>query len=618
MEGGAAGGGGQGRLRESEARGGRLYTGIMRLWYAAGILMCLPLAAQKPCQQAAVYMPCELDFEIPEGDAGKHANPYELAQLWAEFRSPEFKTYLVHAFWRGGRKLTIRFTPTEAGAWTYRLTSNLAAYDGRAGTFAAAGDGPPAAFIRRANVHHWQYTEGRKPHLYMGAEDAPGTAARAWAERGFTHLAVRVLNDNAFPSPEGPNPEWFERLDARVYEIHSAGITVDFLLAAAPGELARIAPSPAQRERLARYLTARYAAFNGTWQLVEEWESYPGARALLKEFGSLIKKMDPYGHPITARARDSSAFLGRDGWMDHVIYGPGRDELIAVEHQANAAPQVALVDGSLAPDEFRRRLWNAVMSGAYPSMKGTVSPDAENARAMEAWFRFMSGRVRFWDTQPYFDVEGGRAIALPGLQTEDYDLPATEYIVYIEKPARIQVKTRKHSYDVYWVNPSTGEARKEKKSWKGELYEASPPDASRDWVLHLSRDGRKEGMLRSYKFESWPVLMQEPERSPQKTPFELARPAMGETLAAGRPVPYEIRLKRETGGTRRMTYVLTGEFVQDGEGARYLAAGPAGAFTADPALLKSDSGALAVRLAALNAAGKLYLLDSVFTVRKDK
>jgi len=125
-------------------------------------------------------------------------------------------------------------------------------------------------------------------------------------------------------------------------------------------------------------------------------------------------------------------------------------------------------------------------------------------------------------------------------------------------------------------------------------------------------------MLRSYKFESWPVPVQEPERSPQKAPFELTKPAMGETLTAGVPAPYEITLKRQTGGTRRMTYVLTGEIVQDGEGARYLASGPSGAFTVDPALMKSGSGALAVRLAALNAAGKLYLLDYVFPVKKDR
>jgi len=593
-----------------------LYTGSMRLWALAGMLAGALVQAQPSCQQASVYMPCELDFEIPDSAAAQHANPYVSASLQAEFRSPEFRTYLVHAFWRGGRRLTIRFTPTEAGAWTYRLTSNISAFNGQTGSFRADPRKPPAAFIRRANVHHWQYTEERKPHLYMGADDVPGAPVSAFAARKFTHLAVRVLNGQAFPKPDRPDPAWFERLDARISEIHSAGITVDLVLAPSPDHIRRTAPSPAQRERLLRYLTGRYAAFNCTWQLVEEWESQPGARELLKEFGAGLKKMDPYGHPTSTRARDSSAFLGRDGWMDHAIYGPGREELIAVEHQSNTVPQVALIDGTLPPEEFRRRLWNAVMSGAYPAMKGAVSPDSQNARTMEAWFRFMSERVRFWDTQPYFDVEGGRSIALPGMKTEDFELPATEYIVYIEKPGPVRVTTRKHTYDVYWVNPATGEARKEKKEWKGELYEAPPPDSSHDWVLHLSRDGRKEGMLRSYKFESWPVPVQEPERSPQKAPFELVRPAPGETLVAGAPAPYRIELKRQTAGTRRMVYVLTGEIVQDGEGARYLAAGPEGTFTVDRALLKSASGTLAVRLAALNAAGKLYLLDYVFPVKK--
>ena len=29
------------------------------------------------------------------------------------------------AFWDGGRKMIVRFTPTEAGQWDYRTTSNL-------------------------------------------------------------------------------------------------------------------------------------------------------------------------------------------------------------------------------------------------------------------------------------------------------------------------------------------------------------------------------------------------------------------------------------------------------------------------------------------------------------
>jgi hypothetical protein len=166
------------------------------------------------------------------------------------------------------------------------------------------------------------------------------------------------------------------------------------------------------------------------------------------------------------------------------------------------------------------------------------------------------------------------------------------------------------------VNPSTGEAVKEKKDWKGELYEGTPPDATRDWILHLSRDGRKEGMLRSYKFESWPIPVQEPERSAVKAPFELVAPPSDMTLQAGQPVKFEIKLKKKTAGTRRMMYMLAGEIVPDGQGTRILATGAEGTFVVPPVMLTKSEGPMNVRLYVLNAPGKLYILDYVFTVKK--
>ena len=70
------------------------------------------------------------------------------------------------AFWDGGRKMIVRFTPTEPGQWTYRITSNLPAFDGKEGMFnAAASDAP--GFVNVANVHHWA-TDNKQPHLWMG------------------------------------------------------------------------------------------------------------------------------------------------------------------------------------------------------------------------------------------------------------------------------------------------------------------------------------------------------------------------------------------------------------------------------------------------------------------
>jgi hypothetical protein len=593
----------------------------MRTLLAAFLVSATLAVAQKPCAEALAYTPCDIAFELDAATAAAHPNPYLTVDLWAEFKSPEFKTYRVPAVWDGGRRMVFRINPVLAGEWTYRLSGNIPALDGKIDKFNAAPSGEATAFIRRANVHHWQYTEGRKPHLYMGADYQPGTPVDAYAAAKFSHLSIHLLPGAAFANAGTPNAAFYQQLDQQAAAMHAKGITVDLILAATPDELRKAFPTWQQRQRFLRFVVGRYAAFNANWQLVDVWETSGDARALLKEIGLEIKKLDPYGHPRSTRSRDTSPALGPDGWMDYVVYGTSNDGLIAIEHQSNTVPQVALIDGRLGEEAFRKRLWNATMSGAYPVMTGAVAPDSANGKTMAGWFAFMSERIRHWDIEPYFDVEGGRSIAIPGIQNDDYDISAAEYLVYIEDPQKVSVTVRKHSYDVYWVNPSTGAFTKEKKDWKGDLYEGTPPDATRDWILHLSRDGHKESMLKGgfisnvVKFESWPVPVQEPERSAQKAPFELVQPTMNDTLTVGEPIKFAIQLKRKTGGTRRMSYLITGEVVRDGQGTRVLATSQDGTFTIEPGVLTGGPGVMNVRVAALNAPGKLYILDYVFNVK---
>src|SRR5215831_12392777 len=177
---------------------------LSALWISpAGLQLAF---AQTGCDNTPAYKPCELVFELAEADAASHPAPYVNVDLKAEFRSPRHRTLLQPAFWDGGRRMVIRFTPTEAGSWDYRLTSNIASWDGKTGTFTAAASDAPG-FIRAANVHHWAYTERDangldRPHLWMGAtemdfaslDDAAFRAvADARAAQKFTHLRGLVL-----------------------------------------------------------------------------------------------------------------------------------------------------------------------------------------------------------------------------------------------------------------------------------------------------------------------------------------------------------------------------------------------------------------------------------------
>ena len=586
-----------------------------------GLLAQGPPGAASPCDHTAAYSPCELVFDLPANDAAAHPDPYAGVELRIEFRSPHQHTYAMPGYWDGGRRMVVRFSPVEAGEWNYRVASNIAAWNGQEGSFTAAASKAPG-FVRPAEVHHWAYTERNLAHLWMGAtemrfatmdEAAFRAVADARAAQKFNHLRGLALGEapeDAYPAGGLPNVAYFQRLDQRIRYLNQAGMVADLVLASRPSVLARLFPGREDRRRFVRYMAARYAAMNVTWQGVGEFEGDVDGRALLKEVGGVLKESDPYQHPRTSGARVTSAPLLDDGWMDFAAYGPGADGSVgAIEHQLYAVPCVNLDVGYGSPDAdgFRHRLWNATMDGQYPTYAnpgGAPNADAPGTRAMTAWFDFMSA-TRHWELEPYFDVDGGRAVAL-----ED-----SEYIVYVEKPGPLEVQVEKHSYDVFWMNPATGDTVKDKKSFSGDHFTGAPPDKSHDWVLHLVRPGRLASLARDYRFESrdseegsraLPIVLQEVEISPEKVPFEIEQ--LPSDLSLTVPAPYSVKIVKQTRATRSMMWLWSAEATSEGQGYRVLATAQSGRLRPPAGMAKALPATLLLRLYGMNGNGKVYLL----------
>lgn len=596
------------------------------------------VCAQTPCAPTPVYSICELVFELDEAERKANPNPYATVDLRAEMRSPRHRTLLLHGFWDGGVRIVVRFSPIDPGEWEYRISSNLPRFDNVQGKVTATESEAPG-FIFARNVHHWSYTENDRPHLWMGdtvyhfatvPRDAFQHLVDVRAEQKFTHIRGLALGNHdaakGFATPDQPDAAYFRELDERIRYMNTKGIIVDLILGSDQNHLRKLFPEPAQRERYIRYMVSRYAPFNLTWQIVQEFEEYQDGRELMKELGGLIKQLDAYQHPRSTHTVATSAPLLGDGWMDHILYQSSDDNLGAVERQLYTVPAVntefAYEDsgaGRTHPHhvdtgEFRRRLWNSTMNGQYPTYgntgtyggrRGVFDPkylEAPGALQMTVWFNFFAG-TRYWELEPYFDLDGGRAVALPG----------TEYIIYVDKPSGpVEVRVEKHRYDVRWFNPVTGEyaARKEMNSDK---IVAEPPDREHDWVLHISREGRKQSMLRSYKFESRRVLMQEVENVVSKIPFQITLPA-GDEIRVTPPPMYEAKLTKQTRGTRRMMYLWTLEVPSEGQGYRLAGSGAAGTLRIARGLIHSSPAVLNLRLHGLNAFGKLYVLDRVYRV----
>lgn len=538
------------------------------------LLAGAPLFAQSnPCNGTPAWSPCDWSFDL---NAQENPDTFDLR---AEFRSPvKRKTYLLHAFRDGARRFTIRFTPTEEGSWDYRLTSNASRFEAQIGRFRASASSAPG-FIRTANVHHFATADG-KPHLWMGtAIDnflamPAGEFARAIAtaaDNKFTHIRVTI--------PANAN---LDDAGARIRDITSHGLVADVALAAIPADAA------ARRKYIAD-VASRFAALNITWAGFPAFESVPNARAILKDTGTILKEYDPYDHPRTSLASVTSGTFGNDPWSSILSYGTLDPNIGAVEHQIFGQPQINTAIHSA------RDLWTAAMNGQYPA-------SGEGAY-MKTWFDLMTAG-RYWELEPYFDVTGGRAIALEGV----------EYIVYVDQPGPVEVTIESHGYDFQWINPETGE-RTKPKGYRGEHFMGEPPDKSHPWLLYIYREGEINSR-KSYYFDSreHPTELQQIEVNPDKTPYEVAMPPEGE-IAASNPPKFALNATKPGRATRTLLVEWTGEVTASGEGYRVIGSGREGTLKIPEALWRSSPANMLVHVFVMNANGKVYEIDRVYGLK---
>lgn len=567
----------------------------MRAWIL--LAACVVARAQSGCGAATVWSPCDMVFELDAVEAREHPQPWDTVEIRAEIRSPDFKTYLIFAFADSPRRLVLRVTPTMPGEWTFRLTSNLKRLSNAQGQFNATASEDPG-FVSPANVHHWK-TANNKPHLWIGEKIGPFTdgdraAFERWADARaaarYTHVAG-IVDPKTIAWP--PNFAHYQELDHRLAFLNARGIVADLILAPGANALASWLPKWQERERHLRYLVSRYAAYNITWQGVENFEEYRDGRPLLKEIGELLKKLDPYQHPRSTHAKVTSAPLAADGWMDYRVYGTLEPAVGRIEHQLHATP--AVYEGA---GKDHQALWSALLNGHYPAPAGG---DPEAAKRCAEFFE----KTRYWELEPWFEVDGGRAIALERVAPEERD--GVEYLLFVDTPGPVEIGVARHGYDVRWYAPATGEIVPVK-DWKGERFTGEPPNRNTAWVLHLSRDKHKES-LKSYKFESRRILQQDAENAPKMLPYDIASP--GDAMPLSVPVPFEVKMRRETRATRSMLFLWQGEVVLDGLGYRVLSTERSASVKVPPELIRKSPAVLSLRLYGLNAYGKLYVVDKV-------
>ncbi len=491
-------------------------------------------------------------FEISLKIAGKGSKPYVLtpgdgqapAYVRASFDGPGGKRIDAEGFWDGQDFWKIRMAPTAVGEWHYEITSVNLGVNGKTGSFDCLQSNN-RGFVRAngESGHHFNWEDGEAFAFHPAAmsvhayrESAPGLFSYGGSMRdgsfqkyvdtrvsqGFTVMYWDMLiskwgqkcdcqvNEGGELFFNGDqdelNPAYFQWVDRRVQYALSKGLVPQLGLAW-PDSLPK-GWTHERLKRLWRYTIARYAAYNVTWNLFGEADEFgKDWLEIVREYGLLTKKWDPYDHPMTThvtRAPDEPAagkgwlrriptWLGIDdrsnggggllteSWYDFIVLqlptGRTSDYLKYGKPVVNAE-YGGYEEYQVSGEELRPMLWDVRMRGGYPVYE-TWGNDLESAGARYAKHLnlFFRDRTSFWRLEYAPDIFDGS----PGLVD-----PGAEYVSYLPAGGTISVDLAGASSSLLlaWYDPRTGESTEPTLVSGGGRLTFTAPD-HRDWVLHI-------------------------------------------------------------------------------------------------------------------------------------
>ncbi|HXK61475.1 MAG TPA: DUF5060 domain-containing protein, partial [Acidobacteriota bacterium] len=552
--------------------------------HANGILsVLLALACLFPWVQQATaiagktYQPTDRfgRFEVFFQATGNYANPYLEVEANAIFERPDGNQWKIPLFWKQDNIWGLRISPDIEGWWSFRVESSDPGLNKAAGRFECQPSGRRGSIQPMTSFpYHFAYQDGT-PMWFMGDtawalftdnitekhnREAVYRYIEARAAQGFNVLHSMLLSEAGWGNLGGPpfddigkgqiNPGYWEEVDKRLDYLNQEGLVAG--LALAWGDKRRVEPfawkhlgDMKAKKRYARYIAARYSAFNVYFIVAGEWhaeiETTSGAteesvRRDFTAFGEALQKADPHGrmiaiHPMIEHG--SVREFNESGWMSFGDYQQNYHHIHQriLQSRVYGKPVVNSeygyylrdADGDGIPDKdnstsldiIRHATWDIVMAGGYfVTGFGTTyfggyrdpGPFDVTAAKNKVWEeqvqnikRVFSG-IEWWKLEPRDDLVRsddarmsdrrylGRA-APPEVAYWCLAQPGRRYLVYARGMTRsIALKTIGLGYDVYLFDPRTGKTRATETKREGQELQLACPD-KQDWLFLVeSRD----------------------------------------------------------------------------------------------------------------------------------
>ncbi len=497
----------------------------------------------KELETYPIWSKIELEFSGPTSLGMGDPNPFQIG-MEVRFSGPSDQEFNVPAFYDGdgsggmdGKVWKVRFSPDEAGTWTYQTTSESESLNGLSGNFQVSSNpgcqsnlsnGLPnfsctgrleyvgEHYLKFANGDYWLKGGVNEPEDFLvpgvnGGFSSKLAAIDYLTDRGINSIYLMLDNidgdrKNIWPwvgetqSEAKLNHERFDvaklaQWEATFEMIQQQGLVLHIVFEDDS------AWTGFNREMYYREIVARFGHFNGIyWNIAEEYNEVYSANQI-KNFAQLLTSIDPYNHPITVHQQGGlinwEPFLA-DARFDLTSFQtesePQNSSTVNwfenVEDSGRVIPvafdESTRLLNSSERDKFRHITWSVYTGGAnyevYTRLGSTGYLEygqilADLGRARE----FLSG-LAYWVMRPENQlIDSGEGYVF-GAEGETY-------LVYLPQggTAVLDLSGDENIFDADWFNPRNGSIIETSPIIGGDLIEIVAPD-DQDWVLLLQVD----------------------------------------------------------------------------------------------------------------------------------
>jgi hypothetical protein len=538
----------------------------MRLVVAC--LFLLPAAVPRAAASGKMAVIPKWDrFEQSFKSAVAYTNALQDVSVRVVFKSPLGETNEVDAFWDGGRTWRVRFSPDQPGHWKFRTLCSDKDNGGlhnEIGEFictAATGltrfdkhgqvrlardrrhlehmDGTPFFWLADTIWNAARVAELKDWEFYAGVRASQRFTVAQWAVAPGDDLKNQSAY-TGFPEHIGINPDYFQRLDAKVEVLRQAGILSAIVpLLELPSAKNTAPPLPdAQAELLVRYVVARWGADPVAWLLAFEGDSagknldrwkrigqsvfaarphapvvlFPGGTQwLLDEFRDQ-QWVDVFGYQsVTDVTEDALKWTFTGPFPGEWKKEPTRPVIPFAPYENGLAPQST---NRFSSDDVRHAVYWSLLLGPIAGVsyggegvmnwERSVGPGQMEATAadMAMWrkglfmpaAKQMSYLARFMNSMDFWKLRPDQkaVAAQPGEQSPRRFIAAEGTaandlaIVYVpeDRTPGLFLDALPHSPTVSWFNPRTGQDNPAAVGLTGGSSQFPTPEPG-DWLLVL-------------------------------------------------------------------------------------------------------------------------------------